>query len=58
MAAAREMLYQWEVPYAMDDRRFRETFGLEPTPLAQAVEATLRAYHDQSASPRLSPRAA
>src|SRR5690606_32444717 len=33
VAAMREMLYQWEIPYLMDDRRFRATFGVEPTPI-------------------------
>lgn len=28
-----EMVYQWEVPFVIDDRRFRATFGMEPTPL-------------------------
>jgi nucleoside-diphosphate-sugar epimerase len=32
-----EMTYQWEVPYVIDDRKFRATFGVEPTPLDQAV---------------------
>ncbi len=48
MAAAREMLYQWEIPYTIDDRRFRSTFGVEPTPIEEAVAATLRAHHDQA----------
>lgn len=26
-----EMLYQWEVPFVVDDSRFRERFGLAPT---------------------------
>ncbi len=35
-----EMTYQWEVPYALDDSRFRATFAMQPTPVAHAVEAT------------------
>lgn len=36
-----KMSYQWQVPYAVDDRRFRETFGVAPTPVATAVRETL-----------------
>ncbi|WP_394844988.1 NAD-dependent epimerase/dehydratase family protein [Pendulispora brunnea] len=32
-----EMMYQWEVPFTVDDSRFRETFGYGPTPLDEAV---------------------
>ncbi len=47
----REMLYQWEVPYVMDDRRFRETFGVEPTPIDEAVRATVAPF--EAEVPRL-----
>ncbi len=40
-AALDEMVYQWEQPYLMDDQRFRATFGQEPTPLDEAIAATL-----------------
>lgn len=39
--AIRKMLYQWERPYVIDDRRFRTTFGIEPTPIDEALRATL-----------------
>ena len=39
----RLMSYQWAVPYALDDSLFRETFGVEATPVAAAVRATLGA---------------
>lgn len=39
--AIRKMLYQWDRPYVLDDRRFRETFGWEPTPIDDALRATL-----------------
>jgi nucleoside-diphosphate-sugar epimerase len=39
--AIRKMLYQWERPYVLDDRRFRTTFGIEPTPIDEAIAATL-----------------
>ncbi|MDA8107188.1 MAG: NAD-dependent epimerase/dehydratase family protein [Betaproteobacteria bacterium] len=44
----REMLYQWEEPFVVDARRFRERFGIEPVPLEAAAAATVawaeRAY--------------
>jgi nucleoside-diphosphate-sugar epimerase len=36
-----EMLYQWESDYVLDDSRIRSELQLEPTPWAQAIEATL-----------------
>lgn len=42
MRAIPEMLYQWEIPYEVDDSAFRETFGMAPTPLRETVAATLR----------------
>ena len=41
MSAVAEMTYQWQVPYLMDDGEFRRTFGVEPTPLPEAIDATL-----------------
>jgi len=35
-----EMGYQWDGPFAVDDRRFRERFGLAPTPLDEAIRQT------------------
>jgi nucleoside-diphosphate-sugar epimerase len=40
LGAAAEMTYQWKVPYVIDDRRFRATFGVEPTSAEQAVAGT------------------
>lgn len=37
-----EMMYQWELPYVLDDTKFRTTFGLSATPIDTAVEATAR----------------
>jgi nucleoside-diphosphate-sugar epimerase len=39
--AIRKMLYQWDRPYVLDDRRFRSTFGMEATPIDDALRATL-----------------
>jgi len=36
----REMLYQWEVPWVCDDRRFRERFALTPTSLDEGAAET------------------
>lgn len=41
LRAIREMLYQWEQPYVLDDRRFRTTFGIAATPIDEALRATL-----------------
>ena len=41
MRALREMLYQWDRPFVLDDRRFCTTFGIEPTPIDEAIRATL-----------------
>lgn len=41
MRALREMLYQWERPFVLDDRRFRTTFGIEATPIDEAIRGTL-----------------
>ncbi len=41
MAALAEMVYQFELPYVVDDSDFCETFGVEPTPLDEALAATL-----------------
>jgi hypothetical protein len=36
-----EMLYQWEEPFIVDDRRFRERFGARPAELMVAASATV-----------------
>lgn len=42
-SALAEMTYQWDLPYLMDDGQFRRTFGVGPTPLPEAIEASLAA---------------
>ena len=32
-----EMMYQWDVPFSVDDSRFRRTFGIAPTPIETQV---------------------
>ncbi|MEM6990966.1 MAG: NAD-dependent epimerase/dehydratase family protein [Myxococcota bacterium] len=41
VAAVHAMNYQWERPYVIDDGDFRRTFGVEPTPIKEAVAASL-----------------
>lgn len=37
-----EMLHQWEVPFVVDDSRFREHFEVTPTDLPTGTEATVQ----------------
>lgn len=37
MREIHEMAYQWDVPFVLDDARFRETFGYGATPIDDAV---------------------
>ena len=37
----REMLYQWEEPFEVDDRRFRHRFDVRPTDADLAAQATV-----------------
>jgi nucleoside-diphosphate-sugar epimerase len=36
-----EMMYQWQVPFVLDDSRYRATFGVGATPWEPAVAATV-----------------
>lgn len=36
----KEMTYEWEVPFIIDDARFRATFGYGATPIDEAVATT------------------
>lgn len=36
-----EMLYQWDEPFVVDDRRFRETFAAKPVPADTAARETV-----------------
>ncbi len=40
MRELKEMAYQWEEPFVIDDRRFRERFGMQATPLEVGVSET------------------
>jgi nucleoside-diphosphate-sugar epimerase len=37
-----ELLYQWDESFIVDDRRFRERFGIAPTPADEAAAETVR----------------
>jgi hypothetical protein len=37
----REAIGQWEEPFVVDDRRFRERFGARSTPMAEGVRETV-----------------
>jgi hypothetical protein len=41
MREMREMLYQWDEPFVVDDRRFRERFGAVPTDVNRAAAETV-----------------
>jgi nucleoside-diphosphate-sugar epimerase len=47
LGAIREMTYQWKIPYLVDDRRFRTTFGVEPTPVEEAIREAARALRSR-----------
>lgn len=36
-----EMLFEWTEPYVIDSSKAERTFGLQPTPLKEAIKATL-----------------
>jgi nucleoside-diphosphate-sugar epimerase len=40
MRELRELIYQWERPYVLDDTAARERFGIMPTPWAEVCRAT------------------
>jgi len=46
LGAAAEMTYQWKLPYLLDDTRFRQAFGVDATPAAQAVAETAEWVRD------------
>lgn len=35
-----EMMYQWEIPYVLDDTKFRTKFCVDATPMAEQIAAT------------------
>lgn len=48
LAEMREMMYEWEEPYIVDDRRYRQQFGHGVTPPQQAVRETVAWYQQRA----------
>ncbi len=46
-----EMMYQWEEPFVIDDRRFRARFGQLPTEVEAAAAATVAWARERFATP-------
>ena len=46
-----EMLYQWDEPFVIDDRRFRERFRQEPADVDAAARATVAWAQQHYATP-------
>lgn len=46
-----DVLYQFERPFVLDSSAFTTTFGLEPTPVDEALAATAAWYRQQAAAP-------
>lgn len=44
LAEMKEMMYEWEEPYVVNDRRYRQVFGGETTPHRQAIAETVAWY--------------
>jgi nucleoside-diphosphate-sugar epimerase len=47
-----EMLYEFEKPFVVDSTKFQRTFGMQPTPLREAIQQTVqwfRAHPKQTA---------
>ena len=40
----RETRYQFDRPFVMDSSAFESTFGIAPTPMGEALKATLEFY--------------
>lgn len=49
----REMAYQMERPYLLDDSATRTAFGIAPTPWSEVISGVLARYQPQMSSPRI-----
>ena len=52
IGAVLEMTYQFESPFVMDHSAFSAQFGMSPTPLPQAIDATVAWYRTHAAQAR------
>lgn len=50
MRELKEVAYQFEAPFIMDSAETTETFGLEPTPLAETLRLTLDSYRSNNSA--------
>lgn len=46
MRELEEMLYLWEEPFVVDHAKYSAAFGLQPTPLKDAIKETLNWFRD------------
>jgi nucleoside-diphosphate-sugar epimerase len=58
MREVAEMLYEFEEPFIVDNRRFVQAFGDHATPLPEAIRATIGWYRQQTDGSRLHARQA
>jgi hypothetical protein len=42
-----EMMYEFEKPFVVQASKFTQTFGMEPTPLREAIRATVNWYQNR-----------
>jgi nucleoside-diphosphate-sugar epimerase len=42
-----EMLYEFEEPFVVDHSKFKEAFGVQATPLGEAIQRTVRWYREE-----------
>lgn len=48
----KEVRYQFQRPFVLDSSAFESTFGVRPTPIDEALEATIRWWRDQDGRSR------
>jgi nucleoside-diphosphate-sugar epimerase len=46
--ASVEMLYEFNSPFVVDSSRFKNTFGMSPTPIEVGIQATALWYRKQT----------
>lgn len=48
MREFKENFYMWDRPYRLNSDAFRQTFGMEPTPIEQGIEAMIQDFRDRN----------
>ncbi|TYP69537.1 NAD-dependent epimerase/dehydratase family protein [Paenibacillus methanolicus] len=51
-----EMMYQWKHPFVMDSSKFSATFGMQATPMKEAIADTIRWYRNHVNTPQSAPK--